>query len=369
MEWSNSLQKMSAIIWDGSPYPQGLMWCEVKKPEPPPGWVLIRNQAAGICGSDLHYLSGAMVHQVPTRNFPAVLGHENAGEVVEVGQGVSEWKVGDRVAAEPIHPCRTLGQNLCPACIAGQYHLCEHLSFVGIPANHLLSGGYGEFSLYHASCLFPLPPHILFEEAALLDILACGVHAANIGQPSPKDIVVILGCGPIGLCTLQTLKAIGVRDIIAISKYQFQAEAARLLGASATFCLEETPDAIIKLHTLIDAADQVYECVGGSADTIQQGIEICRRGGKIIVLGFFTAFRSINLETLFLNELSILCADAYSMYSMQREFDIALSLLTNGQVNLNSMITHKYPRKAWQQALDTAFHRETYHSSKVIFNE
>ena len=289
---------MSAIVWDGSPYPHGLKWCEVDKPEPPCGWVLIRNQATGICGSDLHYLSGAMVHQVPKRNFPAVLGHENAGEVVEIGSGVSEWKVGDRVAAEPIHPCRTLGQDLCPACLAGQYHLCKRLSFVGIPANHPLSGGYGEYSLYHASCLFSLPAHVQFEEAALLDVLACGVHAVNIGQPSPKDTVVILGCGPIGLCALQTLKTIGVRDIVAVAKHSFQAEAARLLGARATICLADTPDAVAKLRNLIGAADQVYECVGGNADTVQQSIEICRRGGKIIVMGFFTGFRSINLEAL-----------------------------------------------------------------------
>jgi L-iditol 2-dehydrogenase len=360
---------MFAIVWDGTPYPQGLAWCEVNKPEPPPGWVLIRNHAAGICGSDLHYLSGVMAHQVPKRNFPAILGHENAGEVVELGLGVSEWKVGDQVAAEPIHPCRALGMSPCPACMSGQYHLCENLSFVGIPANQLISGGYGEFSLYHASCLFPLPQHISFEEAALLDVLACGVHAANIGQPTPKDIVVILGCGPIGLCTLQTLRAVGVRDIIAVSKYAFQSEAARSLGAKTTICLEETPDAMSKLHNLIGAADQVYECVGGNADSVQQGIEICRRGGKIIVLGFFTAYRSINLETLFLNELSILTADAYSTHSTQREFDVALSLLANGQVNLKSIITHRYPRSAWHEALDTAFHRVTHHSSKVMFTE
>ena len=252
---------------------------------------------------------------------------------------------------------------------SGHYHLCEHLSFVGIPANYLISGGYGEFSLYHASCLFPLPPHIQFQEAALLDVLACGVHAANIGQPSPKDTVVILGCGPIGLCTLQALRAIGIRDIVAVAKYSFQAEAARLLGARATVCLADTQDAVDKLRHLIGAADQVYECVGGNADTVQQGIEICRRGGKIIILGFFTSFRSINLETLFLNELSILGAEAYSMHSMQREFDIALRLLTNGQVDLKSMITHRFHRAAWQNALTTAFQHEASRSLKVMFNE
>jgi L-iditol 2-dehydrogenase len=360
---------MSAVLWDGSKFPSGIQLCEVARPKPPHGWVLIRNRASGICGSDLHYLSGAMVHQVPLSNFPAVLGHENAGEVVAVGDGVDAWSVGDRVAAEPLHPCRVFGSDLCKACMAGQYHLCEQLSFVGIPVNHLLTGGYGEYSLYHKSCIFPLPKHIQFEEAALLDVLACGIHAVNVGQPSPRDTVVILGCGAIGLCALQVLKAVGVRDLVAVAKYPFQADAARSLGASAVVCLEKTPDSITELRRMIGAADQVYECVGGCADTVQQGIEICRRGGKIIVEGFFTEFRSINLEALFLNELSILSADGYSMFGMQREFDIALGLLVNKQVDLRSLITHRFPRAAWQQAIDVAFNKNASHSIKVVFTE
>jgi threonine dehydrogenase-like Zn-dependent dehydrogenase len=308
-----------------------------------------------------------MRHQVPERNLPAVLGHENAGEIVQLGAGVSGWQAGDRVALEPLHPCRTLGVDLCPACIAGQYHLCQHLSFVGIPANRLLTGGYGEFSIYHASCLFPLPDHVTFEEAALLDVLACGVHAVHVGQPTPGDTVVVLGCGPIGLCALQTLRAAGVRNLVAVAKHPFQAEAARAPGAGAVVCLAETPDGVAEVKRLIGAADQVYECVGGAADTVQQGLDLCRRGGKVIVEGFFTAAKPVNLEKLFLDELSILAADGYSTWGQQREFAIALALLANRQVDLAGLVTHRFPRPAWQEALGVAFDRGTSHGLKVVF--
>ena len=361
------MARMQAVVWDGRPYPHGLQWSPVDQPAPPPGWVLVRNHVTGICGSDLHYLSGAMRHQVPERNLPAVLGHENAGEIVELGAGVTGWQVGDRVALEPLHPCRTLGVDLCPACMAGQYHRCQHLSFVGIPANRLLSGGYGEFSIYHASCLFSLPDHVTCEEAALLDVLACGVHAVHVGQPSPGDAVAVLGCGPIGLCALQALRAIGVRDLIAVAKHPFQAEAARALGAGAVVCLAETPDAVAEVRRLLGAADQVYECVGGAADTVQQGLELCRRGGKVIVEGFFTATRPVNLEKLFLDELSIVAADGYSTWGNQREFAIALDLVANRQVDLSSLITHTCRREDWHQALAVAFDRGASRALKVVF--
>jgi len=308
-----------------------------------------------------------MVHQLPAGNFPAVLGHENAGEVVAVGPGVEGWAVGDRVAAEPLHPCRTIGPHWCDACIAGQYHRCPHLSFVGIPTNRPLTGGYGECSIYHASNLFRLPDDVTFEAASLLDVLACGVHAAHVGQPDMGHTIVVLGCGPIGLCTLQVLRAVGVRDIVAVAKYPFQADMARSLGASATVCLAETAEAANRLRSLAGTADQVYECVGGTADTLQQAVDLCRRGGKVILVGFFTGVKQVNLEKVFLDELSILAADAYSTHDGKREFAVALGLLANRQVDLKCLITHTFPRDAWRQALATAFDKPGSRAVKVVF--
>ncbi|MGQ9585913.1 MAG: zinc-dependent alcohol dehydrogenase [Anaerolineae bacterium] len=358
---------MRAVLWNGEAYPHGLRWAEIERPDPPPGWVLVRNRATGICGSDLHYLSGAMRHQVPDQNLPAVLGHEISGEVVAIGDGAEPWAVGDHVAAEPLHPCRTWHAQLCRACMAGRYHQCRELSFVGIPIRRLLPGGYGEYSLFHASCLFRLADHVGFDEASVLDVLACGVHAVNVGQPSPGDTVVVLGCGPIGLCALQALHAVGVRDLVAVAKYSYQAEMARTLGARAVVSLADTADPVARVRQLIGAADQVYECVGGHADTVQQAIALCRPGGKVVIEGFFTGAKPVDLEAVFLKELTLTAADGYSIAGGRREFEVALSFLESRRVNLKALITHVFPRAAWRQALDTAFNRSDSSALKVLF--
>jgi (R,R)-butanediol dehydrogenase/meso-butanediol dehydrogenase/diacetyl reductase len=139
-----TMKLMEALLWDGNPYPNGQYQDRVPVPEIKPGWVLIKNVATGICGSDLHYLSGGLRHQIPDENLPAVMGHENAGLVVEIGEGVQGFAIGDRVVGEPLHACYAQGINLCPACQAGQYHLCANLGHVGIPARLRLPGGLGE---------------------------------------------------------------------------------------------------------------------------------------------------------------------------------------------------------------------------------
>jgi threonine dehydrogenase-like Zn-dependent dehydrogenase len=357
---------MQALLWDGSAYPEGLRWSTLPRPQPAPGWVILHNRATGICGSDLHYLSGGMRHQVPDANLPAVLGHENAGVVVEVGPGVEGWAVGDRVAAEPLHPCATQNLGPCPACQAGQYHLCAHLGHVGIPANLRLPGGFGPYSPVHAGCLFRLPDHVSLEDAAILDVLACCVHALRLGDPNPGQVALVLGCGAIGLDMLQTLRAVGVTDVLAVARYPFQAALARQMGAAEVVCLEDQPDAVSAIRHLAGRVDQVYECVGGSADTVQQAVDICRPGGRIIVLGFFNAIRPVNLCTFFLKELDIQAADGYSMWGERREFGMALELLARGQVDHRALVTHRYPRDEWATALAVAFDKRRHQSTKVV---
>ncbi len=360
------MRMMKALLWDGRPYPDGLQWTSAPRPEAQPGWVVIENRVTGICGSDLHYLSGAMRQQVPDANLPAILGHENAGLVVEVGAGVTGISIGDRVAAEPLHPCQAQGLPPCPACQSGQYHLCANLGHVGIPARLRLPGGFGQYSTYHHSTIFPLPDGVSFEESAILDVLACCVHALHIGQPAPGDAVVVLGCGAIGLDMLQCLHAAGVRDIICVARYPFQAAAARNLGAAETICLDDTPDAVAAVNNIARSVDQVYECVGGNADTVQQAIDICRPGGTVIMLGFFSGVRPVNLSTVFLKELRILAADGYSTWGSHREFGIALRMLNTHQVDHLGLITHRFTRSEWRAGFDAAFNKRDHKSIKVV---
>lgn len=140
---------MKAIIWDGKDYPASLSYQTYKDPVPPPGWAIVKTMAAGICGSDKDLILGNTRYMVPDRNLPAILGHENAGIVVEIGEGVTRVKPGDRVAVEPTHGCIEFGGS-CRMCRIGKYQLCESgLTHVGLPFTKMIPGGFGEYSQVH----------------------------------------------------------------------------------------------------------------------------------------------------------------------------------------------------------------------------
>jgi len=361
---------MKAVVWDGGTWPAGLALKEFPRPEPRPGWVLVRNKAVGICGSDLHYLSGQTRHLIPDENLPAVLGHENAGIVEEVGEGVIDLKPGDRVAAEALHGCYETGRIVpCRSCQVGQYNLCTHRVIVGVPLTENLPGGYGEYSIFHATRLFTMPDSISFETAALIDVLAVGVHAMNLGQPFPGTTAVVLGSGATGIDTIQCLKAWGVSEIVATAKYPFQAKAARDAGAKVVIQLKPGVDPVKEVLQLTggDGVDQVYEVVGGAADTINQGIRMCRKGGKVIMLGIFAGEIPVDLQTMIYRGISLLSSSSYSVTDTMRDFQIAMDLLASGQVNHDLLVTHRFPLSKWQEAIETAFDKQKSECLRALF--
>ncbi len=362
-------QKMKAIVWDGGVYPDSLTYRDFDVPEPGPGWVLVYNKAAGICGSDLHYLLGYTRHLIPDENLPAVLGHENAGVVVKVGEGVTSVKPGDRVAVEPLHGCMQFGKT-CPMCQIGKYHLCQYgLTHVGIPIVKMLPGGYGEYSIVHETRLFHIPENVTFEEAALLDILAVDVHAAKLIRPGEGDSTVVYGCGIIGLDMIQCLRVEGVRDIIAIAKYPFQAEMAKKLGATEVILLEPGMDAVQEVMRLTQGwgVDQAYECVGGESDALDESVRMCRPGGCAVMLGVFSGRRPIDLLTMLLKEVNIISSNSYSTAGYQREYQIAMDLLRDGKVDHFSLITHKFSPEEYRQAIDVAIAKGKKQCIKSMF--
>lgn len=360
-------EMMKALIWDGRNYPEGLKLGEFPRPKAQPGWAVIECQTTGICGSDLHYLLGLTRHLVPDSNLPTVMGHETAGVVVEVGEGVTGLKVGDRVAAEPLHGCETLGLDPCPACQTGQYHLCKNLAIVGVPIGQALTGGYGRYAAFHSTRLYKMPDNVDFEDAALLDLLAVAVHGIKIGKPSMGDTVVVLGCGVMGLDQIQCVKAEGVSDIIAVARYDFQAAAAKTLGAKEVISIEAGQDPVKEVMRLTGGwgVDQVYECVGGDSDAVDQGVAMCRPGGKVIMLGVFSGKLPFNHLTALLKETPVLPSMCYSVWEGKKEFQIALDLLANKVVDHKSLITQRFPIEDWQEAFDTTIHKTKRQAIKV----
>jgi len=363
-------EMMKAIVWDGTTYPDSLSMRDWPIPEPGPGWVLVNNKAAGICGSDLHYLLGYTRHLIPDRNLPAILGHENAGVVVKVGPGVTSVKPGDRVAVEPLHGCMEFGGS-CPMCRVGKYHLCQSgLTHVGIPIVKMLPGGYGEYSIVHETRLFHIPDNVTFEEAALLDILAVNVHAANIGRPYMGDSAVVLGCGIIGLDMIPVLRAAGVTNIIGVAKYEFQAEVAKRVGAKEVVVMHKGTDPVQEVMKLTGGlgVDQVYECVGGETDALDQSVAMCAPGGAVISLGVFSGRRPVDLLAFLFKEVKILASNSYATApSGKREYQISMDLLRDGLVDHKNLITHRYAPEQWREAIDVAIAKGKQHAIKTMF--
>jgi threonine dehydrogenase-like Zn-dependent dehydrogenase len=361
---------MTAIVWDGKPYPDGLSFRDFEVPEPGPGWVLVYNKASGICGSDLHYLSGRGRDLIPDQNLPAVLGHENAGIVIRPGPGVTGLQPGQRVAAEPLHGCMQFGGS-CSLCRVGKYNICRSGKVhVGIPMVRMLPGGYGEYSIVHETRLFPIPERISFEEAALLDVLAVSVHAMQIGRPRIGETAVVYGCGVLGLDTIQCLRAVGIGEIVAVAKYEFQAEAARRLGAREVILSQDGTDPSEAIRQLTDGSgvDQVYECVGGETDAIAQAIAMCGRGGRVVMMGAFPSGpRPVSLRTMLTNEISLLACNSYATAGTVREYQIALDMLIQGQADHMSLITHRYAPEDYQTALDVTMNKAAHASIKTVF--
>ncbi|UCF10072.1 MAG: alcohol dehydrogenase catalytic domain-containing protein [Candidatus Bipolaricaulota bacterium] len=349
---------MRAVVWDGRAWPEGLELIEIERPQTRPGWVLIRNRAAGICGSDLHYLTGRTRHLIPDENLPAVLGHENAGVVAEIGDGVEGLKVGDPVAAEPLHGCYETGRSTpCPRCQVGEYNLCSHRQIVGVPLVEMLPGGYGEYSIFHASRLFKMPRSVTFEAAALIDVLAVGVHAMTVGGPEPGMTVAVLGSGVTGIDTIQCLRAWGIRSIVATAKYPFQAEAAREAGATEVIQLGSGVDPVSEVLRMTDGrgVDQVYEAVGGASPVITQAVHMCRKGGNVIMLGIFDGELPVDLQRMIYRSVSILTSSTYNSTGGTRDFQIAVDLLANGQVDHDLLVTHRFSLDNWHDAVSSAF--------------
>ncbi len=297
------------------------------------------------------------------------MGHETAGIVAEVGEGVEGIAAGDRVGLEPLHACRELDRNPCPMCQIGRYALCKGLSIVGVPIGTMIPGGYGEYSLFHGTRAFKLPENVSFEEAALLDTLACTVHATNVGQPLPGEVVAVVGCGIIGLDTIQCLKEAGAKDIIAVAKYDWQGEIARGYGAAEVVLGGEGRDPVAAVMRLTEGwgVDQVYECVGGETDALQESLAMVRPGGKIIMEGVFAGDRPVDLLSLLLRESPVIPSMCYSYYGDKREFQIALDMVARGAAEQASMITHRFPIESWREAIQTAIDKKANHAIKVMF--
>jgi L-iditol 2-dehydrogenase len=297
-------------------------------PEPGPGEILMRVRASGICGSDV-------MHWYRAGRGPVVLGHEVAGEVAAVGDGVTTFSPGDRIAAAHHVPC-----NTCHYCLTGHHTVCDTLR-----STNFYPGGFAEFIRLPAinvdRGVFLLPDAMSYEEATFIEPLACVYRGQKIAGTKIGQSFLVIGSGIAGLLHLQLAKALGASFVAATDINRYRLEAAASLGADVTIHAEKDVPEIFRQLNKGRPADLVI-LTAGTEEAINQAFRAVDRGGT--VLFFAPAGRGVTVplpinDLFWRNEITLTSSYAANY----QEHIIAMEFIRQGKVNVNAMITHRLP--------------------------
>ena len=309
-----------------------------------PGEALVRVRAAGICGGDLHeYRAGRQLYATP---YPRpAQGHELAGDVIDVGEGVHTVAAGDRVAVQPMISC-----GACATCTAGRWSLCPRLAHIGVAR----SGGFAELCVAPAENLFRLPAAISYDEGALADCTAVGVHALGRVPVTDGVRVTVLGAGAIGQAIAQLARVAG-GHVTVVGTRARPLELARELGADATVDLST---GTAPPHD----AEVVFETAGGD-DLLERAVNAAGPGATIGLVGEGFARQPLDVARAMEHELTI--AFVWS-HDGRDEYARALEHAAAGRVRLAPLVTHRYPLRRLPEAFATASERSRTGAIKVV---
>jgi threonine dehydrogenase-like Zn-dependent dehydrogenase len=328
---------MKAAVYYG---PHDIRIEDVAEPKLEPYGIIIQVKACGVCGSDLHpYTSWDLM---PKIKVGLTMGHEFTGEVVQVGPKAIGIKKGDRVAAYAMAAC-----GKCEWCHKYMPERCTNVQIIGVYVNGAFAERVSVPMAMAYRTVFPLPSHISYETAAILDPLAVGVHGAQRAQPSPGDTVVIQGSGPIGLCTLQSFKLMGINDIIVSEKSKKRLAMAKAMGATVIDANSEDPVRRVYELTGGKGADIVAE-TAAAPPTMRMAIDMARFGGKVII---FTLNALANprwdVDDIFIKHLTLIGTQGGGLLE-------PLELISSGKVDVDSLITHRFSLEKTKDAFETA---------------
>lgn len=306
---------------------------EVETPVPGKGEVLVKIMRIGVCGSDIHVYHG----EHPFTSYPVTQGHEVSGIVEALGEGVSQYSVGQKVTIQPQVVC-----GECHPCRHGKYNLCENLKVMGFQT----TGTASEYFAVAAEKLLPLPENMSLDEGAMLEPLAVAVHAAaQAGDLAGKKIAV-LGAGPIGILVAQTVKGMGAQQVLITDISDLRLEKAKECGADFVVNTKKTAfEAAILAAFGPDRADIIYDCAGNNI-TMEQAIHSARKGSVIILVAVFAGKATVDLAVLNDKELDL----NTSMMYREPDYLRAISLVQEGKVRLAPLITKHFPFSKYQQA-------------------
>jgi L-iditol 2-dehydrogenase len=313
---------------------------DMPMPELGPGDVRVRVHACGICGSDVHGFDGSSGRRIP----PLIMGHEAAGTVDSVGEEVETLRPGDRVTFDSMISC-----GGCRFCRAGQVNLCDNRRVVGVsPGEWRQHGAFAEYVAVPQNIVFRLPDGLSFEHAAMIEPVSVAVHAANRTPIRLGDRGVVVGCGMIGLLTIQAAKAAGCGTVFAVDVDETRLARASRLGADVTIPARDDVVEQVMAATEGRGADVAFEAVG-AAEPIQTAIASLRKGGTLTLIGNVTPRVDVDLQAIVTRELTLGGSCASS-----GEYPVCLDVLARGRIRVDELITAVAPLEdgpAWFERL------------------
>lgn len=308
-------------------------------PRPKEDEVLVKVEHVGVCGSDLHYYEHGRIGGFIVEP-PFVLGHEAGGTVVEVGENVTHLKVGDKVALEPGKTC-----GKCEFCRTGRYNLCPDVAFFATPP---VDGVFQEYVAHEAALCFKIPDNMDTMDAALIEPLAVGFHAARQGNAQAGQTAVVMGAGCIGLVSLLALKALGVTTVYVVDVMQKRLDKAMELGATGVINGMET-DTVEELGKLTEGrgVDLVIE-TAGTEITCRQSVYVCKKGATIVYVGYSPSGDvNMPLGAAIDKELSF-----KTIFRYRHVYPLAIEAVASGKIDVKGIVTNVFDFDDIQNALD-----------------
>ena len=342
---------MTAALWEG---PNRMRIAQVEKPEPGLGDAVVRVRCVGVCGSDL------LMNADKTEPDRLPDGHEVAGEIAAVGEGVDPSRLGERVAVETEGHGRACG--VCWFCRIGQYVRCSKMA----PRE---GGGFAQYIKRRAAGCYTVPDSLSWEEAALVEPLAVSVHGVRRGELVGGETVVVLGAGNIGLTSVVAARAFGAGKVFVTARHEQQAAMAKRLGADEALP-PDGPALVEALAQVTDGrgADVTLETVGGkSPATLEQAIDVTRQQGRIVILGGFRRPLTMDWLQPLVKEQSIIFSSCYSIMNGRHDYEVAIEMIASGRAPVEQMVTHRFPLEEAQRAFETAYDKSSG-SIKVQFH-
>lgn len=304
--------------------------------------ILVRVHATAICGTDLHILNWTEYAQkrVPV---PMVFGHEFSGDVVAIGDEVTEVAVGDKVAGETHIPC-----NDCFMCETDRRHVCENMKIIGVH----VPGSFAEYISFPADCAFKLPDDFSYKIGAILEPMGVAVHGVDVADVAGKTVVVY-GCGPIGLMAVGAAKAVGANAVIAIDIFEAKLAAAQQAGADHVINSKSTDPVEAVLQYTGHGVDVVLDYTG-NLGAIKSAFSMIHKGGRIVMAGLPNGSLTLDpSEDIIYKEATVIGITGRLMY---RTWQQCVDLIDSGKLAAEAFIGGEYPLRDIDKAFEAIAH-------------